>query len=119
MYMTMKKGIQLFYKKMCTFKVSGEFRFDLNENWNKLDVLSVEDKLIGLEYVLISKSFNLFCSLFCINIFQAIRKGRFSQRIIQAVEAPWLGGGREVSNNQKGWLAIAKLKPLSLFISLF
>ena len=40
---------------MCTFKVSGEFRFDLNENWNKLDVLSVEDKLIGLEYVLISK----------------------------------------------------------------
>ena len=81
---------------MCTFKVSGEFRFDLNENWNKLDVLSVEDKLIGLEYVLISKSFNLFCSLFCINIFQAIRKGRFSQRIIQAVEAPWLGGGREV-----------------------
>ena len=92
----MKKGTQLFYKKMCTFKVSGEFRFDLNENWNKLDVLSVEDKLIGLEYVLISKSFNLFCSLFCINIFQAIRKGRFSQRIIQAVEAPWLGGGREV-----------------------
>ena len=57
MYMTMKKGIQLFYKKMCTFKVSGEFRFDLNENWNKLDVLSVEDKLIGLEYVLISKYF--------------------------------------------------------------
>ena len=55
MYMIMKKGIQLFYKKMCTFKVSGEFRFDLNENWNKLDVLSVEDKLIGLEYVLISK----------------------------------------------------------------
>ena len=40
---------------MNTFKVSGEFRFDLNENWNKLDVLSVEDKLIGLEYVLISK----------------------------------------------------------------
>ena len=42
-------------KRMSTFKVSGEFRFDLNENWNKLDVLSVEDKLIGLEYVLISK----------------------------------------------------------------
>ena len=86
----MKKGIQLFYKKMCTFKVSGEFRFDLNENWNKLDVLSVEDKLIGLEYVLRS---DLFCSSFCIKNFQAIRKGRFSQRIIQAVEAPWLGGG--------------------------
>ena len=31
--------------------MSGEFRFDLSENWNKLDVLTTEDKLIGLEYV--------------------------------------------------------------------
>ena len=43
---------------MCVDQVSGDFRIELSENWNKLDILTTEDKLIGLEYV--NQSYHVF-----------------------------------------------------------
>ena len=37
----------------------------------------------------------------------------------QDFEADWGGGGGDWYGGHKGWLAISKLKPLSLFISPF